>query len=104
MLICSGSLSYKRSFALSRFGLLILSPSPTRRLAFWLRVTLFALLSATTVQAGNVNPTGAARLVQGVNASLRYQLYQPDPNSPPQKIDAAMAPVLGAIKNGLAAG
>jgi hypothetical protein len=51
--------------------------------------------------AGNVGSNDAARLVQGVNASVRYQLYLPNQSTAPQKIDIAMAPVLGAIKNGL---
>jgi hypothetical protein len=64
----------------------------------------FALASAACAWGGNIAADDAARLVQGVNASVRYQLYQSNPASAPQKLDIAMAPVLGVIKNGLIAG
>jgi hypothetical protein len=54
--------------------------------------------------AGNIATDSAARLIQGTNASVRYQVYQSTPTAAPQKVDAFMAPVLGAIKNGIAAG
>lgn len=74
------------------------------RLNILVTLTVALTVGATNAWAGNVGPDDAARLYHGVNASLRYQLYQPNSSVPPQKIDAAMAPVLGAIKNALLAG
>ena len=87
----------------------------------WSAPTLFVLIASVPLAVaqpqGNIAVDQAARLVQGVNASIQYQLYQPNQNNTPpavsvltagqvdpQKIDIAMAPVLGAIKNGLLAG
>jgi hypothetical protein len=54
--------------------------------------------------AGNIATDSAAKLIQGTNASVRYQLYQSSGTAAPQKVDAFMAPVLGAIKNGITTG
>src|ERR1700731_1160263 len=65
--------------------------------------TPLALLVALAANAwaGNIATDSAARLIQGTNASVRYQLYQSSSTATPQKVDAFMAPVLGAIKNGI---
>ncbi|HLG97574.1 MAG TPA: hypothetical protein VKX49_14770 [Bryobacteraceae bacterium] len=66
-----------------------------------LRSTVLIGLVAANAWAGNIATDSAARLIQGTNASVRYQLYQSSSTATPQKVDAFMAPVLGAIKNGI---
>jgi hypothetical protein len=75
--------------------------------ARFVRNIFFGLALALTqapAQAGNIATDSAAKLIQGTNASVRYQLYQSSGTAAPQKVDAFMAPVLGVIKNGIAAG
>src|SRR5438552_1086019 len=66
--------------------------------------TVLLVVVAANAWAGNIATDSAARLIQGTNASVSYQLYRSSATAAPQKIDAFMAPVLGAIKNGIAAG
>lgn len=66
--------------------------------------TVLLVFVAANASAGNIATDSAAKLIHGTNASIRYQLYQSSGTVAPQKVDAFMAPVLGAIKNGITTG
>jgi Divergent InlB B-repeat domain len=84
----------------------VLKMIPQRMLCTFLILIVASTLPVKHMMAltRTIAPDEAARMVQGVHASVTYQQHKQTQDSPPQDISAGMAPVLAAIKNGVIAG